>query len=400
MTAPSVASAAASTVTSGPCGAARDHVDSRCAEAERLAAAAAEHQQRLRDARLELSEVVRDRERDAATRDRRSLNEAKDEARLAYRAALARADGPGDIQAAAAEWLNEINRLNRQVRSSERNSDEVVRRATEIEGAMPGIELAADAARIAAESAQASCLEARRKLAACEEDAQRRVAAGGRTQQRPVQPPGAMASSAGASAAAVTSGRGAAVTARSSSQSGSQLSAMLRGDRQTLLGLALRLSEDTGIEAGRLQLLLLEMREAMAARALEENFLRFPDVHPFWGQFDGEGASRVVASLASLGYRFDGRDGWADGRAPTARDLALALSHSDFDPRSLRRPAGQAAIDGLWQGTVVLTETYLRARAPNLTVEQVNQCLGPRAARLGELWDNWGRIRPVLIGTA
>ncbi len=389
MTAPSLASPASATVTSGPCGAPRDQVESRCAEADRLAAAAAEHQQRLRDARLDLSEVVRQRERDAATRDRRSLNDAKDEARLAYRAALSRAAGPGEVQAAAGEWLTEINRLNRQVRSSERNSDEVVRRATEIEGAMPGIELAADAARIAAESAQAACLEARRELAACEEEAQRRVAVGGRTPRPPAQSSGAMPSTVAAT-----------VGTRSSSQAGSQLSAMLRGDRQTLLGLALRLSEDTGIEAGRLQLLLLELREAIAARALEQHSMRFPDGHPFWGQFEGDGASRVVTSLAALGYRFDGRDGWDDDRAPTARDLALALSHSDFDPRSFRRPAGQAAIDGLWQGTVVLTEAHLRSCAPNLTVEQVNLCLGPRAARLGELWDNWGRIRPVLIGTA
>ena len=345
-----MASPAAATLTSGPCGAARDQVDSRCAEAERLAAAAAEHQQRLRDARLELSEVVRQRERDAATRDRRSLNDAKDEARLAYRAALARAGGPGDIQAAAAEWLTEINRLNRQVRSSERNSDEVVRRATEIEGAMPGIELAADAARIAAEAAQAACLDARRQLAACEEEAQRRVAGGrhgttvqslGTLRRWPRPRPQCHRPAAARHKVAVAE------------RAGSQLSAMLRGDRQTLLGLALRLSEDTGIEAGRLQLLLLELREAIAARALEEHYLRFPDDHPFWGQFEGEGASRVVTSLAALGYRFDGRDGWADDRAPTARDLALALSHSDFDPRSFRRPAGQAAIDGLWQGTVV-----------------------------------------------
>ncbi len=400
MTAPSTASPAAATVTSGPCGAARDQVDSRCAEAVRLAAAAAEHQQRLRDARLELSDVVRQRERDAATRDRRSLNDTKDEARLAYRAALARAHGPGDIQAAAAEWLTEINRLNRQVRSSERNSNDVVRHATEIEGAMPGIELAADAARIAAESAQAACLEARRKLAECEEEAQRRVTVDGREQQSPSQSSGATPSAADASAAAVASGPAAPLNTRSPSPSGSQLSALLRGDRQALLGLALRLSEDTGIETGRLQLLLLELREAMAVRALEENYLRFPEDDPFWGQFEREGASRVVASLAALGYRFDGRDGWADGRAPTARDLALALSHSDFDPRSLRRPAGQAAIDGMWNGTVVLMEAFLSSRAPNLTVEQVNLCLGPRATRLGELWDNWGRIRPVLIGTA
>ena len=41
---------------------------------------------------------------------------------------------------------------------------------------------------------------------------------------------------------------------------------LLRGDRQSLLGLTLRLAEETGVEAGRLQLLLLELRQAIAAR--------------------------------------------------------------------------------------------------------------------------------------
>jgi hypothetical protein len=174
---------------------------------------------------------------------------------------------------------------------------------------------------------------------------------------------------------------------------------MLNGDRHALLSLALRLAEDTGIEAGRLQPLLVELREAIAARALEDHALQFPDDHPFWGQFETVDALRVVNSLAALGYRFDGNDGWADGHAPTARDLALALSHCDFDPRALRRPAGQAAIDDLWHGTVVLTELHLLACAPDLTVDQVNRCLGQRAARLGDLWDNWGRIRPALLAS-
>ena len=392
-----MASPAAATLTSGPCGAARDQVD------EPLRRSRASGRVPLPNTssvcatrRLELSEVVRQRERDAATRDRRSLNDAKDEARLAYRAALARAGGPGDIQAAAAQWLTEINRLNREVRNSERNSDEVVRRATEIEGAMPGIELAADAARIAAEAAQAACLEARRQLAACEEEASaalRSAAAATRVSSAPLT-----AAAAAARRRVVEPDRN-PTSRRQAPPDRSCRPCCVATDR-LCSDLALRLSEDTGIEAGRLQLLLLELREAIAARALDENFLRFPADHPFWGQFEGEGADRVVASLASLGYRFDGRDGWADGRAPTARDLALALSHSDFDPRSFRRPAGQAAIDGLWQGTEVLIEDYLRSCAPNLTVEQVNNCLGPRAARLGELWDNWGRIRPVLIGSA
>jgi hypothetical protein len=171
---------------------------------------------------------------------------------------------------------------------------------------------------------------------------------------------------------------------------------MLRGDRQTLLGLALRMAEETGIEAGRLQLLLLELREAIALAALKDHAFVFPDKHPFWGQFDPDGRRAVVDGLAALGYRFDGRGGWADGHAPNPRDLAMALSHAGFDSRTLRRPAGQAAIDALWQGVSVTIEDYLLARAPDLSLDQMTDCLGPLAAKLGELWDNWGRLRPML----
>ncbi len=160
--------------------------------------------------------------------------------------------------------------------------------------------------------------------------------------------------------------------------------------------LALRLAEETGFEAGRLQLLLLELREQINSLALAEQPC-FPANHPFWSQFPADTARAVAASLASMGFRFDGAAGWVDGRAPQARDLANALSYCGFDPRSLRRPAGQAAIDGLWQGTRVRSEEFLLAEAPDLSLAQIVTLLGPRSGRLAELWDMWGRLRPLLM---
>jgi hypothetical protein len=173
---------------------------------------------------------------------------------------------------------------------------------------------------------------------------------------------------------------------------------LLRGDRQALLGLTLRLAEETGVEAGRLQLLLLELRQAIATRALEDNALAFPAGHPFWSQFSADGCRQLALSLARLGYSFDGRDGWRDGRVPGVRELALALEHAGNDPRALRRPAGQAAIDELWKGTRVLVEPWLAAAVPDLALGRLIDVLGPRASRLGELWDMWGRLRPLLVG--
>ena len=151
------------------------------------------------------------------------------------------------------------------------------------------------------------------------------------------------------------------------------------------------------MEAGRLQLLLLELREAIATRALEESALRFPPNHPFWSQFPADGGRQVAASLYSMGYRFDGHGGWANDRVPTIRELGVALSQVGLDPRLLRRPAGQEALVTLWQGTTVVVEEYLAARAPDLELQQVIACLGSRAARLSELWDMWGRLRPLLL---
>ena len=379
-------SSASAEPLNGPCAQARAEVDSRCAEAERLEQAAIAHQQRLREARRQLHEVSTLREADSKVRDRRQLDEAKNVARKAYHAALMTADSAGQVQEAAQGWLREIDRLNRQVDLADRRAEDVVRRATELERAMPGIELAADAARITAEGAQVACLEARRALAACEEEAQRRI-----------QPP------IDAAQPTTTFEEGTAdqaVASQPATHRVRPITLVLRGDRETLLWLGLRLAEETGVEAGRLQLLLLELREQLAARALEDHALRFPPDHPFWSQFPGEGARRVVASLASMGYRFDGREGWADDHAPTMRELAIAVSHVGLDPRSLRRPAAQEALDSLWLGTTVAVEEYLASRAPNLDLEQVMAYLGPRGARLSQLWDMWGRLRPLLLTPA
>jgi hypothetical protein len=373
---------------SGPCGGARSEVQTRCAEAERLTQAQVAHEQRLREVKRQLAEATAQRDADSRVRDRRSLDDAKSAARNAYHAAVAKSKEPADLHEAARIWLREIDQLNRQLALADQRSEDVVRHANELERALPGIELAADVARIAAEAAQEACLAARQGLARCEEVAQQRIEAGGR-------PPLA----ATASIAGVAGGQGAdANSAPTGAPRGVRpISLVLRGDRQTLLSIALRLAEETGVEAGRLQLLLLELREAIAARALEEQAFRFPDNHPFWRQFPAAGGRQIATSLASMGYSFDGRGGWTDGRIPTIRELAVALSHVGLDPRGLRRPSGQEAIDHLWQGTTVQVEEYLATRAPNLDLQDVTACLGARAARLNELWDMWGRLRPLLL---
>ena len=152
----------------GPCGPARSAVRAGCVDAEQLAQVAVKQQQRLADARRQLSEVAALRDADARVRDRRQLDAAKADARASYRAAILRARERSEVLEAARAWLHEIDRLNRLVALAEERADDIVRQTNELEQSLAGIELAADAARIAAEAAQRTCLEARRRLAACE----------------------------------------------------------------------------------------------------------------------------------------------------------------------------------------------------------------------------------------
>ncbi len=383
----SIAGSGATQPLSGPCAPARAEVDSRCAEAERLAQAAVAHRQRLRDIRIQLNEMVAVREADARVRDRRQLIESKDGARGAYSTQILHARNQGDVREAARVWLREIDRLNRQISRAERRAVDVTRQANDLERALPGIELAADVARIAAETAQVACFDARRALAACEEDAQQRIQ---RTTPARLNP----AKSRAAPSAAAGS------VAPSEQSLVPPISLVLQGDRDTLRSLSLRLADETGVDAGRLQLLLLELREQIASSALEENFLQFPDSHPFWSQLPRRDGRQVAASLSSMGFRFDGSGAWLDDHSPTIRELALAISHVGIDPRSMRRPPDLAAVGQLWLGTTVSVEEYVATKAPDLELEQVINCLGARAGRLSELWDLWGRLRPLLLTPA
>ena len=328
-------------------------------------------------------------------RDRRLIAEEKAAAQTEYHAAVVQAADRAAVQGAAATWLRKIDHLNRQAREADERADTLAEQFAELERGLPGLELAADAARISAEAAQVACLEARRTLAGCEEGSTERAA-----------PTGVSATSATeAPTASMPTGPAPAQPALAplpATDSGSVKVAarvLVSGDRQMLLGLALRLAEETGIEAGRLQLLLLELRDQIVNRALDDYAFELPANHPFWSQFPDEAARNVAASLASMGFRFDGAGGWAESRSPQIRDLAMALSYCGLDPRSLRRPAGQTAVDTLWQGTKIRAEEYLLDRAPDLSLDQMVDLLGPRSDRLAELWDIWGRLRPLLMRT-
>lgn len=348
-----------------------------CADAEHKLAAAARTQRLLRDLRSEEALVAERRADGARLRDRRATAEAKDEAAREYRSSVSEARDQAGLQVAAAAWLRRVDQLNRSARMAAVMEEKLARRAWELHQLLPATELEAKAARIAAEAAQAHCVEARHSAIECEE-----------TGVASVAPPSAQLDS-------VVAHTLSAPPSALGPVAGTGLRDLLLGDRDPVMRLALQLATATGLEAGRLQLLLLEFREAITASALAGHALRFPPQHPFWSQFDQTAAIHVVDTLSSLGFRFDG-SGWADGRVPQIRDLALALSYAGLDPRSLRRPAGQSAVDEIWHGTVLEPTEWLLQRAPDLALRSVVDALDQRAARLSDLWAIWAQVRQLL----
>ena len=140
--------------------------------------------------------------------------------------------------------------------------------------------------------------------------------------------------------------------------------------------------------------------DAILATAIEGAALEFPDDHPFWGPFTASQSRDIVAALSSLGYRYDGLGGWVDGRVPSQRDVALALGYAGLDPMRMRHWPNEEATAGLFRDVAVAADEYLAGVAGDLTLGEMVTMLGRRAEPLADIWNQWGRIRPLLLEEA
>jgi hypothetical protein len=375
-------------VAAAPCSGPQQAAAHHCAEAGRLAEAARLATEDLRVARRQRAEINHDLDGDARLGDRRALADAKAQAHSTYKTEYEHARDGGQVMVATAAWMADVSRLNGGARRAARDADGLAARQSEIGSVIERLELAADAARIAAASARQSCLDARRILAACEEAHDALI--------RPAQPSPA---SATAGAVPMASPERAPHVASPLVPSGEPaVVALLRGDRRMLQAVVSRLAEEIGHDAGRLQLLMLDLRDAIIASGRTACIFDFPPRHPFWGQFSTAEARSVASALATLGRRFDGHDGWDNGLVALPREMAMAMSLAGRDPRSVRRHPTPAELETLWQGTSVGAAEFVLSNAPDLRLEALIDLLGPRADALAELWDNWGRLRPLLLG--
>ena len=386
-TAPASAPAAPSNAgpsPGGPCADARRLADERCELASRARGQATEAEEALRAAQRAYDDHEIALVKATSDADPRAIREAKDQAQARFRAARSVARTQEDTEAAARDWLHQINRINAM-------SGEASSALQRLRDAAPGLAvrleragLEADGARVAAEAAESACVAARQSLADCE----------GRL----------VAAAPAATAGAPGGGAPDAVTTSSDSLSDALRSGasprivrLLRGDRGAMQDAVAALGGDDPTERRRWQTALSDLIDAILADAIASSALEFPTDHPFWGPFNRAQSRDITAALSSLGYRFDGLGGWVDGRYPSQRDLSLALGYAGLDPMRMRQWPNEAETAELFSDVQVAAAEHLAGAADDMTLGSLIAMLGRRADGLTEIWNAWGRVRPVLL---
>ena len=387
-----------------PCGPSRAAVDDACSLADRMSALALAAQERLREARRAYDQHVDRRDRAAAAADPRAVRAAKDEAQVSFRHARLGAGEQGAGESAAREWLREIDRINARTREAVRL---LARENADNAGLLQAAErlgLEADGARIAAESAAEACRNARIALAACEEserlDRPKPIAAEllapatvvARTSPAPA--PAAAAATDPAATDPAATDRATAGDDRSEAEPA--ILPLLAGNRDVLRRIATILAESDAEAQARWESRLSALVEAVRLRAIDGAALTFPE-EGFWAPYTQLQSREIAAALAALGYRYDGNAGFADGRVPGQRELSLAIGYAGLDPMRVRIWPSEAELPHLYSGVEVDAGRFLAQAAGELTLGDMIDLLGRRAEELSDLWNAWGRVRPLLL---
>ena len=375
----------------------RTEVHSLC---ELASTAQEEHERAQRLTREARREIVTARHREeqaqmAADPQRRS--DEKEIAREAYRAGMA---GAADADARAevtAAWARAVDRANRSSTLARRTLTKAVSDRAEAEQGIRALEREGHAASLRAETAEASCLAARVRLAACEEAALVAVAeatvaaaqaapAPGHVPVAPDQPIGDRhAATEHAVIRAVTYGEPLVVEG------------IIAGDKALLEVTAKRVADLTGLIAGQAVVQLQELVGAIISAASAEGFLIFDERHRFWAHLSSAEAADVVGALGRLGFMLEPSEGWHAGRVPSTMDLSMALAYAGLDARSIRNLPAQAELADLPRSIDVDAQAFLASRAPDLGLDHLVTSLGHRAETLGPLWNEWGQVRPILL---
>ena len=395
---PTTGRATGQPATGGPCADERRVSDERCAVAALAREGAATAADTLRRTQRSYDDLVSRAEEAAAAADPRAVRSAKEEAQRRFRDARTGAGTRDDVETGAREWLAEINRINHDTREAALAAERDRAAAAQIGSTLERLSVQADAARIAAERADEACIAAREAVAACDEAAILESAA-------PVARTTAVAdpgeAPAGRRIAAATPDPDEefafSTPMRSSEGNDAPILRILRGDNDALQRTVARLAGDDTESGRRWQTQLGALADALIARSIEAAAFDFPVEHPFWGAFSQSQNRDIAAALSSLGYRFDGYGGWVEDRVPSQRDLSLAVGYAGQDPMRIRRWPNEAEMRDLVQDVRVAADEYIAGAAGGLSLGELLTLLGPRADTLTELWNDWGRVRPILL---
>lgn len=172
---------------------------------------------------------------------------------------------------------------------------------------------------------------------------------------------------------------------------------ILRGDHRAMLEAIDAIAGDDGEMRRTWEGLLTGLVEALDERAIDLGYLDFPMNAPFWDTFTMQQCRLIAATLGSMGYRYDGRDGWADGRTPAYRDLSTAVAAAGYEPRRVRAWPNSMEIGELYQGVRPAPEDAVAHAAPTLDPRALRELLGGRASQFEELWLVWEPVRRILL---
>ena len=371
-------------IPTGPCAERRLLADERCELAARARAQAGVAEEHHRSAQRAYDQHEAAADAAAAAADPRAVRRAKDDAQARFRAGRGSAVTSEEVEAAARDWLLQINAINGAAREASATLEKERSAAVAIAATLERIAVMADGARIAAEAAEVACLGAREALARCEE-----AEAGGVVGHLPALPSQAPADDAvddvDPLAGALRGG------------GNPRIFRLLRGDRAAMAELVAALAGEDPADRRQWQAAFADLIDALLADSIAAGSLDFPSDHPFWSPFTVEQDREIAAALSSLGYRFDGLGDWLDGRIPSQRDLSLALGYAGLDPMRIRQWPTEAEMAELFRDVQVAAAEHLAASAGDLTLGELVTLLGRRADGLAEVWNHWGRIRPLLL---
>jgi hypothetical protein len=292
------------------------------------------------------------------------------------------------MEAAVREWLDEINRIDREAREAGLAATRERDAAVELVTRMERLAVEADSARISARGAELACLAARRAFAECDDARvlERRVMGLPANPTQPVS--GAMnppAEDAGSLADVLASDEPPVIIR------------LLQGDRATFDSLVAELGGSDPSGRQRWAVAIGGLLEGIIGRAIEGSVLDFPEDGGFWASFTRQQSRAIVTALASLSFRFDGLGGWVDDRVPSQPDLSLAVGYAGLDPTRVRHWPNDSEATTLFREVSVAADEYLVETAGGLTLGEVVSLLGGRADELTDLWNAWGRVRPMLL---